>query len=168
MRGSAFLAEIQKIYKLDTRKHIKNNSKVIEELGSDLYDFFKYIKDFDKLPPRNSESGNEYLLSPKGYFRIDLAGGDASSGMISFRFDLQDNIGNKGEHCPNPNGTVPISSKFAIGSISKKLDETKGSELADLLITSLTQNSKMLLKVIETQKKEQALPYVAFVLLFSW
>lgn len=152
IHGSAFLSEVQKIFKIDNKNHIKNKSKTVEELGEDLYNFFMVIKELESLPPIGTN--NEYLESPKKYFRIDISGG----GKSPFKFDLQDSIGNKGEHCPPPNHTVPVSSKFAIASISKKLNETTGEELVEPLIKSLTLKSKALLEAIKTREKEKALP----------
>lgn len=154
--GSAFLHKVQEKFKISDRKSIKGKSRTIEELSEDLYEFFETLKEFEKLPPIATR--DQYLLSTKGYFRIDVGGG---TNKKPFVFDIQDNIGDRGEHAPPPYENEPISSKFAIASILKKLDEITGVELAKLLIESLHPTSTKLLRGIaankKTEKKERLL-----------
>ncbi len=119
--NSAFLPEIQKRYNIHNRRlHIHS----LEELETDFRAFLDEIRSYEllRLPQHH---GDDFLLSPKGYFRVDVTGGISSR----FVLDVQDNIGKRGQHTPPPLDE-PISSKFAIAIVPN--DSISGAELADL------------------------------------
>ena len=147
IQDSAFLAEVQKRYRI-TDINIRNKTRTIEELQEDFYNFLKSIRDEDiiELPTRNI---NSFRISPKGYFRIDIAGSDNGPSVL----DVQDNIGYR-QYAPPPHNNEPISSKFAIASVPKDQRQIVGKKLAELFIASLTPNSKELLKKASIASKK--------------
>ncbi len=141
LQCSVFLIEIQKKYGIND-KVIQRNAKTLEELCDDFCNFLGVIRSQKLMPTLPKGNGNNFFLSPKGYFRIDVGGGTHGP----FVLDIQDNIGKRGQHAPPPHNTEPISSKFAIASVPKEKDKISGAELVDLFEASLTSNSRQLVQ----------------------
>ncbi len=149
LSSSAFIAKVQKQYKI-TDARVTNRTQTLEEIAEDFFDFIQTLHKETNIQLRGKQ-GDSFRMSPKGYFRVDLAGGVNTD---HYTLDIQDNIG-KGLHAPSPNENQPISSKFAIATVFGKPDNISGKQLVQLLLKSATQNSRLLLKKIQQSKKNQ-------------
>lgn len=150
LKGSAFLSDVQKKYKItDTR--VTGKTKTIEELREDFYDFLLALKKEPNIQLKGKQ-GDSFRLSPKGYFRVDLAGGNNTD---HYTLDIQDNIG-KGLHAPPPHSTEPVSSKFAIAMVAKNFNDISGAELVRIFLSSIKHETKDILKTERQQRRDQA------------
>jgi len=96
LQCSAFLLEVQRKYRIDD-KRIQHNAKTLQELCDDFCAFLDMIRSQKLMPTLPRNNGNNFFLSPKEYFRIDVSGGINGP----FVLDIQDNIGKRGQHCPS-------------------------------------------------------------------
>jgi microcompartment protein CcmL/EutN len=100
-----------------------------ETLEADFKGLIKGIKELEKASIQ-LKAKNNALLSPQGYFRLDISGGSGSH----WKLDIQDNTG---ANTP-PHKGQPLSSVFAIVTIPQEVKSIEGHyhKLASLLQTS--------------------------------